>query len=76
MGQLSESRESFVGVGIEMSTGSAFSMLRIMRKRSEPYHRKGEWAINMHEKAGDLILVVEYETVSPSNDRTRKATMA
>lgn len=36
-----------------------------------PDDRECEWCINMHIERRDLVLIMEDQTISPCNDRTR-----
>lgn len=40
-----------------------------------PDDRKREWGIDMNEQGGDLILIMEYKTIPPSNNSTGQGPM-
>lgn len=41
----------------------------------EPYNRKRKWGVDMHKERRDLVLIMEDETVPPSNHRTGKGSV-
>lgn len=44
-------------------------------KSNEPYNRKRERGVEVYEQRRDLVLVVEYQTIPPCNDRAREGPM-